>query len=216
MIREKIREIHENEWEIISSKIQIIDNLNIYINSQYPSNFNTTNNRKLYSCGICCPDLQSKFWFTNCKSDYNIACIHLKKVFIALDPRSNYNNEDNLFLNILNDENEKQIIKLLKMQLENPNKRQIYFPDSFENLSSLMPDPQLYDCINYCKKVKEKFTIFKNYRIYSCSCNKYLNSNNSECIHIQTVKAKEEKNHKIINLGLLISRKYFEIIKESN
>ena len=206
-----IREIDENKWEIFYSDIKVKDHLNIYINSQYPSNFNTTNNRKLYSCGICSPLLQSKIWFTNNKIDYNLACIHLKKVFIALDPRTSYNNEDNLFLNTLNNSYENKVINLLRLQIENPNKRQIYFPDCFENLSSLMPEPQLYDCINYCEKVEEKFTIYKNFRNYKCNCNNSLNANKIECIHIKDTKRYENKKQKIIILGLLITRKYFEI-----
>ena len=58
-----ILEKKENIWLIEDYEASKFDNYNIYIKNDWPHNFISSQNKKLFACGICNPKLQSKVKF---------------------------------------------------------------------------------------------------------------------------------------------------------
>jgi hypothetical protein len=204
------KEISENNWSLREKVIKKQKNKNIYINNKYPLNFNTSSHKKVFSCGICSLKMQSKIWFSNSKYDYSIACNHIKDIILAIE----YSNQQNSIrewpkewpfpydrLTI-----EKYI--LLNNELNNPNKKQTYFQDSFENLDSLIPIPTYYDTINYYNYDYNDYNIVKKYGKFYCNCCNFSIYNT--CEHIDLLVLKEKKLLSIINISLLLANKFFE------
>jgi len=206
----KICQKSEYLWTVKENKITKLNNNPIYIKNTWPSTIQTINHKKLFSCGICNRAIQSKIWFSNTTLDYDLACNHIKSILIALE-YSEQQNSKRLWPHnwpFPSSEFEIQKCNLIITQINNPYKLQTYFSDSFENLNTLMPYPVYYDTINYCDLITCNYKIIKDRGHYKCNCSDY--NINFSCKHISNIIKDEKQKDKIINLTLLIVRKYFD------
>ena len=197
----------ENIWLIEDYEASKIENCNIYIKNDWPHNFNSSQNKKLFACGICNPKLQSKVWFTDSTIDYELACNHIKNILIAQE-YSKQQQQDRPWPNNWSFPTtclEVDKCNLLIDEIKNPDKLQTYFSDSLENIDSLMPYPTYYDTIKYIDFKLKKYQVIKNNSIYNCNCKKMF-----KCNHIKNVILYEKKKDTIINLVLFLVQKYFE------
>jgi len=204
----KICQKSECLWNIKENTIVKLDNNPIYIKNNW-SPIQSTNNKNLFSCGICNRAIQSKLWFSNTILDYDLACNHIKSILIAIE-YSEQQNPKRLWpadWPFPCSELEIEKCNLIINEINNPNKIQTYFPDSFENLDTLMPYPVYYDTINYCDLIISDYQIIKDRSHYKCNCYDYRH--NFSCKHINNLIKFENKKDKIIYLALLITSKYF-------
>lgn len=206
----KIYQKSEYSWNIKENKIVRLNNNHIYIKNNWPSNIVTTNHKKFFSCGICNREMQSKLWFSNTLLDYDLACKHIKSVLIALE----YSQQENTKRSwpeswpFPSSESEIEKCNLLLNEINNPEKLQTYFADSFENLDTFVSWPVYYDTINYCDFIISDYKIIKHRGHYRCNCSDY--AFNFSCKHINTLVKFEKKKDNIISLALLITKKYFD------
>tara|TARA_B100001093_G_scaffold283098_1_gene270481 strand:- start:431 stop:1069 length:639 start_codon:yes stop_codon:yes gene_type:complete len=206
----KICQKSEYKWNIKENTIVKLNNNPIYIKNNWPSAIQTTSHKKLFSCGICNRAIQSKLWFSDTLLDFDLACNHIKSILIAIEYSQQQNPKRLWPKNWPFPCCELEIEKcnLIIDEINNPNKLQTYFADSFENLNTLMPYPIYYDTINYCDFITSNYQITKYRGHYQCNCNDY--TNNFLCKHINKLIKMENKKDKIINLALLITWKYFD------
>ena len=182
--------IKNNIWQVISNEIAEFNDKLLLINNSYPINFYTKNNKKFFSCNFCNKILNKEIWYNNTENDYHISCYHIKKLLLAIE-YNNINNSDRNWPTTWPKPNNSDIklYQKYKEEIFNPNKKQIFYPDIKENLKTLEPMPQYYDCINFCDNISIEYTIIKHRGIFFSDCN----CNNSNCIHIKYVKNFEKK-----------------------
>ena len=212
----EIKEIKEDNWEILSLEFKENNENPIYINNKYPNYFTSISHKKIYSCDICSRNLQSKIWFEDNNKDYGLACNHIKWVLISMEyfkhnSISNYKWQTSYLYPIK--ENQIKLCNFLINSMKIPNIKQTYFSDAIGNLDFLPPYPTIYDTIHFPYIYYKKDTVIKKNGIYYCTCSidKLYKKENLKnmCCHCLNVSNIENKNQRIRTFILFLVSKYF-------
>ena len=214
-----IRYISENNW-LVGNPVFINSKDNyIFIQNEYPSNFQSLNKFKTqFSCGICNKDRQSKSWFALNQDDYDLGCIHIKELIVAIYWGIKKNHIIPLldicrFPEIKYKEPKSEIeiekAKILLSNLKTPERNQIYF---IRNIECLLENEFLnsnYNLISYPHLKWSENIINYNKRQFKCTCKESLN-NKIHCTHIIKVIEDEKIKKKNLDFILFLINKYFE------
>lgn len=217
-ICKNIKEDKENVWSFSALEFKINNVKPIYINNNIPHSIQSSKKINMYSCGICCRNLQSKLWFNETESDYDLACSHIKWILIAKE----YNRQQDINKrpwpnNYLfpTTYDQVKLCSIINNNLQKPNLRQTYFSDAIENIDSLPPYPVIYDTIYFPNIIYCKNRIVKKKGIFTCNCDidKYYKnfSNNFNCNHCIEIINFENDKQRLREFILFLVFKYFEI-----
>jgi hypothetical protein len=218
-ITNNIKEDKEDSWLCSSLEFKNTDTKPIYINNNLPHMINTTSRKNMYSCGICCRNLQSKIWFQECETDYDIACSHIKWILIAREySRQQDINKRPWPNNYLFPTTYEQVklCGIINDNLNKPNLRQTYFSDALENIDSLPPYPIMYDTIYFPDIIYVNNAIVKSKGVFSCNCDldKYYKSfnKNFNCHHCINIINFENEKQRLREFILFLVFKYFDLV----